>query len=96
MTKGRTYQVKDMARFTGVSVRTLHHYHDIGLLVPAARTEAGYRLYDDAGLLRLQQILIRRALGLPLEDSRRALDDPTFDPRAALTLAIHSGASVSS
>jgi MerR family transcriptional regulator, thiopeptide resistance regulator len=84
VTRSRTYQVKDVARLTGVSVRTLHHYDTIGLLVPGARTAAGYRLYTDADLLRLQQILIGRELGLPLEEIRRSLDDPRFDRKAAL------------
>jgi MerR family transcriptional regulator, thiopeptide resistance regulator len=84
VTRSRTYQVKDVARLTGVSVRTLHHYDAIGLLVPGARTAAGYRLYSEADLLRLQQILIGRELGLPLEEIRRSLDDPRFDRRAAL------------
>lgn len=69
---------------TGVSVRTLHYYDEIGLLAPADRTSAGYRLYDDDSLLRLQQILIGRALGLSLDEIRRSLDDPDFDHRAAL------------
>ena len=69
----------------GVSVRTLHHYDAIGLLVPRIRTDAGYRLYTDADLLRLQQILIGRELGLSLEEIRQSLDDPGFDRRIALT-----------
>jgi DNA-binding transcriptional MerR regulator len=80
----RTYQVKDVASLTGLTVRALHHYDSIGLLVPTTRSAAGYRLYDDADLLRLQQILIGRELGLPLEAIRRSLDDPQFDRRAAL------------
>ena len=84
MTRSRTYQVKDVAQLAGVSVRTLHHYDAIGLLVPQARTAAGYRLYTDADLLRLQQILIGRELGLSLEEIRRSLDDPRFDRKAAL------------
>jgi DNA-binding transcriptional MerR regulator len=84
VTRLRTYQVKDVARLTGVSVRTLHHYDSIGLLVPGGRTTAGYRLYTDADLLRLQQILIGRELGLPLEEIQRSLDDPHFDRKAAL------------
>ena len=84
VTRARTYQVKDVARLTGVSVRTLHHYDAIGLLTPGGRTSAGYRLYTDADLLRLQQILIGRALGLSLEDVRKSLDDPRFDRRATL------------
>ena len=84
MTRLRTYQVKDLAQLAGVSVRTLHHYDSIGLLVPEARTAAGYRLYTDADLFRLQQILIGRELGLSLEQIRRALDDPRFDRKTAL------------
>lgn len=84
MTRSRTYQVKDVARIAGVSVRTLHHYDSIGLLVPGARTTGGYRLYNDADLLRLQQILIGRELGLSLEDIRQSLDDPGFDQKSAL------------
>jgi DNA-binding transcriptional MerR regulator len=64
--------------------RTLHHYEAIGLLVPSGRSRAGYRLYVDADLLRLQQILIRRELGFPLEDIREALDDVSYDHREAL------------
>jgi DNA-binding transcriptional MerR regulator len=82
--KRRTYQVKEVAALARVSVRALHHWDEVGLLVPRARTEAGYRLYDDEDLLRLQQILVGRELGLPLEEIRRSLDDPRFDRRAAL------------
>ena len=79
-----TYRVKDVARLTGVSVRALHHYDEIGLLVPKARTEGGYRLYDDQDLLRLQQILLGRALGLSLLRIGQMLDDPKGDQRQAL------------
>jgi MerR family transcriptional regulator, thiopeptide resistance regulator len=84
MSNGRTYQVKEVARIAGVSVRALHHYDEIGLLAPSSRTKAGYRLYTDDDLLRLQQILIGRELGMPLEEIKRSLDDPSFDRRAAL------------
>lgn len=84
MTRGRTYRVSEVAALAGVSVRTLHHYDAIGLLVPTSRTGSGYRLYDDDALLRLQQILIGRELGLALEEIRRSLDDPNFDLRSAL------------
>jgi len=78
------YQVKELAALAGVSVRTLHYYDELGLLVPSARSPAGYRLYTDDDVLRLQQIVIQRELGLPLEEIRRALDDPRYDRRAAL------------
>lgn len=80
----RRIQVNEVAKLTGVSVRTLHHYDAIGLLVPQARTPSGYRLYDDDDLLRLQQILVGRELGLALEEIRRSLDDPSFDRRSSL------------
>lgn len=80
----RTYQVSEVARISGVTVRALHHYDEIGLLSPRERTEAGYRVYDDDDLLRLQQILLGRELGLALEEIRRSLDDPTFDHRRTL------------
>lgn len=80
----RTYLVKEVAALSGVTVRALHHYDELGLLSPNARTAAGYRLYSDDDLLRLQQILIGRELGLSLEAIRRSLDDPAFDRRAAL------------
>jgi MerR family transcriptional regulator, thiopeptide resistance regulator len=78
------YQVKEVAELSGVSVRTLHHYDRIGLLVPSGRSSAGYRLYSEDDLLRLQQVLVQRELGLSLEAIRKLLDDPAFDHRAAL------------
>lgn len=84
MKSRRHFQVKEVALVAGVSVRALHHYDEIGLLVPQGRSSAGYRLYDENDLLRLQQIVIGRALGLSLEDIRRSLDDPAFDQRKAL------------
>jgi DNA-binding transcriptional MerR regulator len=80
----KSYQVSEVAAISGVSIRALHYYDSIGLLVPSRRTDAGYRLYSDADLLRLQQILISREFGLSLEDIREYLDDPKFDRRRAL------------
>ncbi|MEZ4364117.1 MAG: MerR family transcriptional regulator [Kofleriaceae bacterium] len=82
--KRRTYQIKEVSNLSGVSVRALHHYDELGLLTPSGRTDAGYRLYSDEDLLRLQQILIGRELGMSLEEIRRSLDDPDFDRRASL------------
>ena len=80
--------VKEVARLTGVSVRALHHYDAIGLLKPARVTEAGYRLYDDATLARLQSILFFRELQFPLKDIRAILDAPDFDTAEALAQQI--------
>ena len=78
------WTVKQVSRITGVSVRTLHHYDAIGLLRPAKVTDAGYRLYDDAALRRLQNILLFRELQFPLKEIKAILDSPDFDPTAAL------------
>lgn len=71
--------VKEVCRRAGVSVRTLHHYDEIGLLKPARVTEAGYRLYDGEALERLYLILLFRELGFPLKEIRTILDAPDFD-----------------
>ena len=76
--------VKEVSCLTGVSVRTLHHYDAIGLLKPARVTEAGYRLYDDSCLQRLQTVLLLRQLEFPLKEIKEILDSPGFDPVAAL------------
>lgn len=80
--------VHEVSRLTGVSVRTLHHYDAIGLLKPAKVTRAGYRLYDDAALRRLQSILLFRELQFPLKEIRAILDNPAFDPAQALAQQI--------
>ncbi|MEV4165823.1 MerR family transcriptional regulator [Nonomuraea dietziae] len=68
-----------VARLAGVTVRTLHHYDEIGLLSPSERTRAGYRRYTDADLERLQQVLFYRELGFGLEEITAILDDPGSD-----------------
>src|SRR5262245_44602395 len=80
------YTVSQVARLARLSVRALHHYDEIGLLTPSARSDAGYRLYSEADLERLQQIRFFRELAFPLEEIRRVLDDPGFERRAALLM----------
>lgn len=80
--------VKEVSRVTGVSVRALHHYDAIGLLKPTRVTEAGYRLYDDTALRRLQTILLFRELQFPLKEIKEILDSPGFDPKEALAQQI--------
>lgn len=76
--------VHEVSELTGVSVRVLHHYDAVGLLKPTAVTEAGYRLYDDAAIARLQSILLFRELEFPLKSIKAILDSPEFDARAAM------------
>jgi len=81
---GKTdYTVKELAGLAGVSIRTLHHYDRIGLLVPR-RLENGYRVYGDAEVERLQLILLYRATGMSLEEAGRCLDDSETDVRSML------------
>ena len=76
--------VNEVSKLTGVSVRTLHHYDAIGLLKPTTVSEAGYRLYDDTALERLQQILLFRELEFPLKEIKSILESPNFDRGKAL------------
>ena len=79
-----SHTVGQVAGFAGVTVRTLHHYEEIGLLVASERTHAGHRRYGDGDLDRLQQILFYRELGFPLDEVATLLDDPDADPQAHL------------
>lgn len=76
--------VHEVSGLTGVSIRTLHYYDEIGLLKPAAVTEAGYRLYGEKELERLQQIMLYRELEFPPDEIRRILGTPDFDREKAL------------
>jgi DNA-binding transcriptional MerR regulator len=76
--------VGELGKLAGVTVRTLHHYDEIGLVRPSQRSEAGYRLYDADDVLRLQQVLLFRELGLPLDEIASVLDDPDFHRADAL------------
>jgi DNA-binding transcriptional MerR regulator len=76
--------VSEVAALAAVTVRTLHHYDEIGLVVPSGRTGAGYRLYDSQDLERLQLVLFYRELGFGLDDIKALLDDPATDRRQSL------------
>ena len=78
------YTVKAVSKLAGVSVRTLHHYDEIGLLKPTSHSAAGYRLYKEKDLERLQQVLFFKELGFDLKEIKRILADPEFDRRQAL------------
>ena len=76
--------VTEIAKQTGISVRTLHHYDAIGLLKPTQVTEAGYRLYDTDALEKLYLILLFREIGFPLKQIRQILDAPDYDRNRVL------------
>src|SRR5947209_6777498 len=79
-------RVGELARETGLTVRTLHHYDEIGLLSPSRRSEAGYRLYGRDDVARLQQIRSLRQLGFPLDEIRSLLDGADLSPLKVIEL----------
>ncbi|MDS1003889.1 MerR family transcriptional regulator [Clostridium sporogenes] len=78
------YKIKEVADMAGISVRMLHHYDKIGLLKPESVSAAGYRLYSDENLDRLQQILFFKELNFSLQEIKIILDSPNFDKKEAL------------
>lgn len=83
-----TFKVGELAGRTGLSVRTLHHYDEIGLLSPSGRTGAGHRLYSAGDVLRLQRIRSLRSLGFGLEEIRALLEDPQLSPKRVIELHV--------
>lgn len=81
--------VNEVSKITGVSIRALHHYDNIGLLPATEVTDAGYRLYDDTALERLQYILLFKELEFSLREIKDILDSPNFDRSKALEQQIH-------
>jgi DNA-binding transcriptional MerR regulator/uncharacterized glyoxalase superfamily protein PhnB len=82
-------RVGELAAATGLTVRTLHYYEEIGLLAASSRTSAGHRLYADADVERLYRICLLRRLGLPLGEIGKALDDPAWSLHAAMATHLH-------
>ena len=86
--RSEALKVGELVRRTGLTVRTLHHYDETGLLVPSARSDAGYRLYTPGDVARLQQVLSLRQLGFSLEEVRDCLDRPGFSPLDVIGLHV--------
>jgi MerR family transcriptional regulator, thiopeptide resistance regulator len=82
--KPRHRSVSEVAQLAGVSVRALHHYDEVGLLVPSARSENGYRRYSDDDIRRLLSSLVFKRLGFSLDAIQSLLDDPAIDRATAL------------
>jgi DNA-binding transcriptional MerR regulator len=85
-TDANVWRVGEVAKLTGLSVRTLHYYEEMGLLAPSDRTETGHRRYTEADLARLQQILSLKSIGLSLEEIRDCLNNPDYSPLTVLSL----------
>lgn len=79
-------KVKEVAELVGVSIRTLHHYDQIGLLTPKEITDSGYRLYSEENLETLQQILFFKELGFTLKEIKKIINSPLFNRQEALIL----------
>ena len=77
-------KINDVAKLTGITVRTLHYYDEIGLLKPSKITDAGYRIYDEKNLETLQQILLFREMNFPLSEIKEIISNPKFDRIDAL------------
>lgn len=89
MTTDGPWRVGELAKATGLTVKTLHHYDEIGLLKPSGHTDAGHRLYTKRDLARLQQIVSLRSLGFALDQIGAALEDPAQWPaHRVITLQI--------
>src|SRR5436190_22916862 len=86
--KFEALKVGELAKRTGLTVRTLHHYDEIGLLKPSLHSETGYRLYTAADVIRLQQVLSLRQVGFSLEEIRDCLDRPGFAPLEVIRLHV--------
>jgi len=78
--------VKEISELTGISVRTLHYYDEIGLFTPTQKSEAGYRLYDDKALETLQQILFFREFDIPLKEIKAVMENPALDRKQILQM----------
>lgn len=78
--------VKEVSQLAGISIRTLRYYDEVGLLKPTQVSEAGYRLYDDKALERLQEIMFFKEMEIPLEQIKQIVEDPTLDRQEVLLL----------
>src|SRR5437868_7723584 len=81
-------KVGELARRTGLTIRTLHHYDEIGLLKPSLHTESGHRLYTAGDIARLQQVISLRQLGFSLEEVQGCLNRPEFAPLEVIRLHV--------
>lgn len=88
MITDKGWKVGELAKQTGLTVRTLHHYDQIELLSPSWRSNAGHIIYNEADIARLQQILSLKQLGLPLEDIKKMVESPDFKPEKVVRMQL--------
>ena len=86
----KTCKIREISEKSGVTIRTLHHYHDIGLLIPEEVTEAGHRLYTYNDIIRLQKIISLKQFGFMLEKIKTILDTRNFEPIEIIQMQIQA------
>lgn len=86
----RLWKVGELAKQTGITVRTLHHYDQIGLLSPSQHSDTGHRLYNEADIARLQQIMSLKQLGFALENIKKLMANPNFNPVKVIEMHLES------
>lgn len=89
ISKKNNWKVGELAKLTGLTIRTLRYYDQIGLYSPSEYSKRGYRLYNESDLLRLQQILALKELGLSLEEVKSVVDNNDYNPKEVISLQIN-------
>jgi DNA-binding transcriptional MerR regulator len=84
----RTWKVGELSKLTGLTIRTLHHYDEIGLLCPSSHTASGHRLYAEEDIVKLQQIMSLKELGLSLEEIKEIFQSPGYNPKDIIELQL--------
>jgi MerR family transcriptional regulator, thiopeptide resistance regulator len=86
--QNRTWKVGELSKLTGLTIRTLHHYDEIGLLCPRFHTDAGHRLYSEADIGKLQQIMSFKELGYSLDGIKELFENPEYNPKEVLQMQL--------
>ena len=85
----RTWKVGELSKMTGLTIRTLHHYDEIGLLHPSFHTDAGHRLYAEADIAKLQQVMSLKELDFSLEEIKEFFQNPEYNPKEVVEMQLH-------
>lgn len=86
--QNRTWKVGDLSKLTGLTIRTLHHYDEIGLLCPALHTDSGHRLYTEDDIIKLQQIMSLKELDFSLEKIKEFFENPEYNPKEVIEMQL--------
>lgn len=86
--QSRTWKVGELSKLTGLTIRTLHHYDEIGLLSPTSRTSTGHRLYSEEDIIKLQQIMSLKELSLSLDKIKEYFENPEYNPKELIEMQI--------